>query len=375
VSDETERSTLRWWQYIGPWPIRALPLSIITAFLFSFTVLGAAVLETQGIANFTGWVQVPSILLGTLVLWLVLEAGSRYQRRSGMGIVPYLLVMYVAATAALIVRTVGGGVSEIMFSSVGSFFTSATRLWIPLMVLSTIWGVTTSRLQAQVEQTKAALALTRVQQDWMLEADERARRQVADTLHDRVQASLIAACMNLQHLDPQDPHAVDRVIQRLEELRKVDVRRAARALSPTLSEVGLASSLAELAIQYEPAMITVIRVDPRASGSGSVDERTRLGIYRIIEQALLNSAGHGGASNATVTVTCTTEGIEVSVEDDGSGLGSAEPASGSGSALISTWVRTLGGTWAWGDATPRGLVVRAWLPGHMCDDSPSPSSE
>jgi len=73
VSDETERSTLRWWQYIGPWPIRALPLSIITAFLFSFTVLGAAVLETQGIANFTGWVQVPSILLGTLVLWLVLE--------------------------------------------------------------------------------------------------------------------------------------------------------------------------------------------------------------------------------------------------------------------------------------------------------------
>lgn len=363
----SQRIDLRWWQYIGPWPIRPLMVTVFAMSFFAFTAAASAIIETELVANVSFASNALSIVGGGAAVWLMLEIARRVARRHPLTLTTYLLVFLVTTVVAVIIRTYVGQISDLLFVSPGAFVSTVLRVAIPLVVVNSIVGVATARLAAQVEQTQAALALTRLQQDWMLEADEQARRQVADTLHDQVQAALIAACLQLQAIGPDDRAGIDAVIHRLEELRKVDVRRAARALSPTLSEVGLGSSLAELASQYEPGMVALISVSTAADGSqGGVDERTRLGCYRIVEQALLNSAGHGRARICEVYVDV--EGhdgdraVVLTIDDDGQGFIGGVPEPGSGSALISTWVRTLRGEWLWTERPEGGVRVRVRLP-------------
>ena len=358
----TTRLDIPWWRYLGPWDIRPGPVALFTAIFFLFTALATAVLEAQAVANVSFAEQALSVVVAGLTVWVLLIAARRWQRRHPFGLLVYLAIFLVAAASGVVLRAYLSGIESIILATPLSFLATLVRLWIPLVTVNSIIGVTTERLRRQIDQTETALALAREQQEWLIDSDERARRQVADDLHDRVQAGLIAACLQLQAVDARDPAQVDAVIQRLEEMRRIDVRRAARALSPTLSEVGLSSSLSELAAQYEPGMVTVVAVDPLIDGQGSVDERTRLGLYRIAEQALLNAAGHGRARTCQIRVQCEDSDVVMTIEDDGDGFPSTEPRAGTGAALISTWARTLGGTWSWGPGASRGTRLRASVP-------------
>lgn len=357
---------LRWWQYIGPWPIRPLSVTIFVALFFGFTASATAILEAELVANVSFVTQFISVTVSAAVTWVLLTVLARFQRRHTLNLPAYLLAFLFVAACATVIRTYVGQLTELFFNSPFAMISSIGRVWIPLVVVNSVIGVSTARLRFQVKQTQEALDLAREQQEWLILSDEIARRQVADTLHDQVQASLIAACLQLQATDPSDRRGIDAVIDRLEELRKVDVRRAARALSPTLSEVGLASSLSELASQYEPGMITLISVDPQLDTYRLVNERTRLGIYRIVEQALLNSAVHGHARVCDVRVTCH-DGIRIEVTDSGRGFPDGEASQGAGGLLISTWTRTLDGTWSWGNRPEGGAHLTVAFPRHTCD--------
>lgn len=363
---------LPWWRYVGPWDIRPGPVSLFTVIFFLFTAVATAVLEAQTVANVSFVEQALSVVVAGVTVWVLLIGARRWQRRHSFGLLVYLAIFLVAAASGVVLRAYLSGIEGIVLATPLTFLATLVRIWIPLVAVNSIIGVTTERLRRQVAQTETALALAREQQEWLIDSDERARRQVADNLHDRVQAGLIAACLQLQAVDARDPAQVDAVIQRLEEMRRIDVRRAARALSPILSEVGLSSSLSELAAQYEPGMVTVVAVDPGIDGQGPVDERTRLGLYRIAEQALLNAAGHGHARTCQITVRCEDSDVVMTVEDDGGGFPVTEPRAGTGAALISTWARTLGGTWSWGSGVPRGACLRVSVPTHASATSTEP---
>lgn len=358
----TTRLDLPSWRYIGPWDIRPGPVALFTAIFFLFTAIATAVLETQTVVNVSFAEQALSVVVAGLSVWVILIGARRWQRRRPFGLLVYLAVFLVAAASGVVLRAYLSGIETIIMATPLTFLATLVRIWIPLVVVNSIIGVTTERLRRQIDQTETALALAREQQEWLIDSDERARRQVADDLHDRVQAGLIAACLQLQAVEARDPAQVDAVIQRLEEMRRIDVRRAARALSPTLSEVGLSSSLAELSAQYEPAMVTVVAVDPLIDGQGAVDERTRLGFYRIAEQALLNAAGHGRARTCQITIRREDSDVVMTIEDDGAGFPATEPRAGTGAALISTWARTLGGTWTWGSRESGGTRVLVRVP-------------
>lgn len=373
TTQSTDPSELRWWQYIGPWPIRPVAVTIFVALFFSFTAAASAILETELVANVSFTAQVVSVAAAATATWILLTLAARVQRRHSLDFVSYLGAFLIVASVATVIRTIVGGLTQLIFNSPLAMTSTILRVWVPLVIVNATLGVSTARLQYQVSQTQAALDLARRQQEWLILSDEVARRQVADTLHDQVQASLIAACLHLQSTDPSDRRSIDAVIDRLEELRKVDVRRAARALSPTLSEVGLSSSLSELASQYEPGMVTLVDVDPRLDTHRLVDERTRLGIYRIIEQALLNSAVHGRARVCDVRVMCN-DGISIEVDDSGEGFADEDALHGAGGALISTWTRALEGTWSWGNRPEGGARLTVDLPRHTCDpDGPPPT--
>lgn len=298
---------------------------------------------------------------------IILQFGVLWQRRFGVRAISYVVFVFVAATTMVALRITIGDVSPTVLDDAPTTVFAVLRIAVAVFLILIITGRADAKLASQVKQTQSALDLARAQQDILLRGDEFTRRQISGALHDRVQARLIAACLELQMLDVNKAHetqqTVNATIAKLEEIRSVDVRRVARALSPRLNEVDLESALDELALQYEPGMKSTISVDSRIE-----DKETRppsnvlLGAYRIIEQALLNSAGHGAARLCDVDVTLERDVLQLTVKDDGRGFVNAPDMTGFGSTLMTTWAHSLGGSWAWKEGRNSGVVLSARLP-------------
>jgi signal transduction histidine kinase len=142
-------------------------------------------------------------------------------------------------------------------------------------------------------------------------------------------------------------------------LRDVDGNSAPRAPTPGLARLG------DLVETAAAAGLTVrVREDgQRAPLPADVD----LTAYRIIQEALTNSARHSGGTTATVRLGFGDGGLRVEVDDDGTPPGAGQPAarangSGNGIAGMTERAAALGGTLEAGPRPDGGFGVRAWLP-------------
>lgn len=349
----TEPEHLPWWRYLGPWPLR--PGAMLLFIILASVVSSGPVITAESLPRYAV-AAVASGFIGAAILWLAENfAGSLVRTAFG-----YIVILSVVSTALASIRYLTRtSVEYEQFSGFVNFTASVTRnVLIALLVLA-ILGVNSRRLQRQVDQTQEALHVVRAQAQALLEADETVRQQVAAALHDRVQAGLIGACLQLQsvisRIDTPEADVITRVIDSLEELRGLDVRRAVRSLSPNLREVDLQSALQELTENYSPGMTTTISID-----IATAPYEVRLGAYRIIEQSLMNSAMHGNAAHCDVSIHERPGILDVRVTDDGVGLPD-EIAQGLGSTLISTWCRTLEGSWSREPLPTGGTLVRARL--------------
>lgn len=298
---------------------------------------------------------------------LVLQGGVLWQRRFGVRVTSYVVFVVLAATTMIALRIIIGDVNSAVLNDVPTVLWAILRLAVAMFLILIITGRADAILASQVRQTQRALDLARAQQDILLRGDEFTRRQISGALHDRVQARLIAACLELQMLDvnkaDESQRTVNATIAQLEEIRSVDVRRVARALSPRLNEVDLESALDELALQYEPGMKSTVAVDSVIENKETrPPSNVLLGAYRIIEQALLNSAGHGAASLCEIGVTVEHGVLMLTVKDDGRGFSGAPSSTGFGSTLMTAWAQSLGGSWSWKSGKSTGVVLEASLP-------------
>ena len=179
----------------------------------------------------------------------------------------------------------------------------------------------------------------------LLNLDEEIRRQTSHFLHDRVQSDLMVVGMKLKSIAGKSSDEVNEVIElaisRLENSRGKDLRNLIQTLSPNFETAGLKGSLDVLIHQYESSTSISVETD---SPTEKLDSQYLLGIYRIIEQALLNSFVHGPAKKVLVTVSTNVAGAtEISVADDGPGADLATVQTGIGSAIIDSWVGILEG--------------------------------
>jgi two-component system, NarL family, sensor kinase len=299
---------------------------------------------------------------------IVMYVGVRWQRRFGVRVAAYITFVLVAALVAVGVRALLGDVDTKVLRDFVSATAGVARLAVGMWVILAVAGVSARRLKDQVEETETALGIAREQALVLLKGDEYTRRQIATALHDRVQARLIAVCMEMQTADVKDPEStrtmIDSVVAGLEEVRSIDLRRAARALSPSLLELGLGACLEDLGQQYEPGMRTTVDVDEVFEVKATRPPASvLLGSYRIVEQALLNAAGHGAANTCKVLVHPDDDGgLRITVSDDGRGFASHGATSGFGSTLMTTWTQALGGTWSWRQGVNGGVTLEASIP-------------
>ena len=179
----------------------------------------------------------------------------------------------------------------------------------------------------------------------LINLDEAVRRQTSRFLHDRVQSDLMVVGMKLKSISGRSSDEVNQVIEssisRLEISRGKDLRELIQTLSPNFDSEGLKGSLQVLIKLYESNMPISVQVDHQ---SEKLDSLHLLGIYRIIEQALLNSFVHGPAKNVLVVVaTSDNSSTEISIADDGPGADLIRIQAGVGSAIIDSWVGIIGG--------------------------------
>lgn len=326
----------------GPWPIRPGLIAVSLAFVNQYSIVRVA--EATGESVTQAWTERFPQTIGQSVLIFVIASlvrvaqrriGERAQGRAGYLISVIGISLVYSAIIALVINRTGG---------IGGLF--AVRNVIAIMIVSAVFGIASYRVAQEGQRAAEALDVVREQREQLLVADEFARQEVADYLHDQVQGDLVVLSLQLgslsKELPPEFGTRLNSILEELESLRMLDIRTASRRLSPDIATVGLASALRSMATGYSSTLLIEVEC-PRALNRR--DEQAQLAVYRIVEQALLNAALHGKATHAGIQVTESHhDSIEITVTNDGRPL-PLSPEPGAGTAIIEAWVSRYDGSW------------------------------
>lgn len=384
--------------FIGPWPI--FPWIVFGALLALIVLqnLQVALLGTVGQCRLS-CVSLPATLIPLLdrdqggvfvndvdlvmvlgnatatamVSALVLVVGRRLVSLNALGIPSrraYLCILLVAAVLGGVTRVLvlSPALAATPSLSIATALPTSLRTFLSITIVQSLCGMLIARYQRQVTTATEAMELVRAQQRMVVEADERAKRQVAELLHDRVQADLLVVAMEVRTaIEEQADHArrerLERVVADLERIRTREVRSASRRLSPAFGTVGLDTALEELAESWAPVLRVRIAFDEASRSllmSPVSPRRLVTAIYRVTEQALLNAVSHGEAARVEVVVTMSSpRELELSITDDGKGVVTGDITRGSGAAIMDAWCATVNGTWNLQPGSRIGAVVQA----------------
>lgn len=212
----------------------------------------------------------------------------------------------------------------------------------------------------RLNEANTLVAQLKADREDLINLDEEIRSQSARFLHDRFQSDLVLAAMKLKSISTSSSEEVNevitKVITRLENSRGKDLKNLIQILSPNFDSGGLEGSLESLIQQHESDTQISLKVD---EASEKLSAQQLLGVYRIIEQALLNTIVHGPVKQVEIEISVSSTGkVEVSISDDGPGAEIGKLKPGVGSAIIDSWVGILDGQKIIDTAPGRGYRVQ-----------------
>ena len=202
------------------------------------------------------------------------------------------------------------------------------------------------RLRSELDEVRADRIV-------LLAADERARSEIARSLHDDVQTELLRASMRLHplldRLDGDDRTALETALQEIELARERGVRSVGRRLAPPLATQGLVAAVRELCestrgvldidVESSPAFIERFR-------RTSDEDPIAIAIYRAAEQGLQNALKHAEARRGRLVLDVDADG-RATLELTADGLPIAPDwQPGLGSMVLDAWVDAVGGGWS-----------------------------
>jgi two-component system NarL family sensor kinase len=194
-----------------------------------------------------------------------------------------------------------------------------------------------------------------------LNAEDRARRRLAETLHDEALQNLLAA---RQLLDAGDADSAELAREGIDE-GVAQIRRAVFDLHPYLLEQsGLGSALQAVAERAARRAGFTTSVEVDAAAEGAQDQL----LFSIGRELITNAAKHSGASTLRVGVRRAGDRVELEVADDGRGIdaeavGAARADGHIGLASCTERAEAVGGRLSLRTGPGgRGTVVRVDLP-------------
>ena len=150
-------------------------------------------------------------------------------------------------------------------------------------------------------------------------------------------------------------------------LRENDVRQISHRLHPGMIKLGLGAGLMSLRDQYERSIPVELDIAQEVSdleppGSSSIPFNVRLGLYRVVEEALGNVIKHSGAGQAAVKlwISDSASNLCLSVEDNGGGFVLSEQNRRSlGLATIRDHMGAIGGSFEMVSSPGEGTRITA----------------
>ncbi len=229
-----------------------------------------------------------------------------------------------------------------------------------------------SQLSARMDQTveSRTAELTRLARH-LLAAREQEKARTARELHDELGSSLTAVSMDLAWVRQRltDPLLLSRLGRAAEVLTAtVEMkRRIIQDLRPSmLDNLGLASAIESHAADFAERVGIAIETQ-LPDEIPPLKEGCPIALFRIFEEALTNAARHAQAKRISVTLSCESDQLSLTVCDDGIGIESSRASQPNPNAhgLLSMRerVQQIGGALDVGTGQDqRGTVVRVTLP-------------
>jgi signal transduction histidine kinase len=252
-------------------------------------------------------------------------------------------------------------------------------LWQVLLLGSLVTLIAVNRLRVLERRSEGlrvtaetAADRTRALSQQLLATQEEERKNLSRELHDQVGQMLTGLRMELGRIERLRVPDNDRLAVAVRDSRALvdDIVRMVRDLA-----LGLRPSMLD-DFGLQPALEWHVRdfsrrysITATASVEARIDalpDQHRTCIYRSVQEALTNCARHSGASRVDVRVTLTpdgaTQGLLVSVKDNGVGMVAERRAQGLGLRGIEERVNELSGTLTIDTGFGTGTTLRLWLP-------------
>jgi two-component system sensor histidine kinase UhpB len=165
---------------------------------------------------------------------------------------------------------------------------------------------------------------TRMRASQIINAQEQERKRIARELHDETSQVLTSLLISLAILE--ESVKTQEARDRIADTRKLahQTLRAIRNLSidlrpSALDDLGLLPAIRWYIKEYQQKC--AIEVDFNASGfKERLLPELETALYRIVQEALTNTARHAHAQHITVTMNEDAEAVYVTIQDDGSGF-------------------------------------------------------
>jgi PAS domain S-box-containing protein len=156
-------------------------------------------------------------------------------------------------------------------------------------------------------------------------AQEEEQRRLARELHDETGQSLTSLLVGLRTLEgaPNLAAAREQVVELRETTARIldEVHRLARGLRPAvLDELGLVPAVEQLALDYTQAHGVGVDVSALGFDSERLPPAVETAVYRVVQEALTNTAKHSGARTANVVLQRRRDVVQAIVSDDGCGF-------------------------------------------------------
>ena len=157
-----------------------------------------------------------------------------------------------------------------------------------------------------------------------IQAEERERERIGNDLHDEIGSSLSAAKMLMSQLADSAVHGereqeVVALIEGILGNSLKDIRNISQNLHPAvLAHFGLTQALHNLGFLYTDAFANGVEV--RVEQDVALAQSHELALYRIVQELVNNALKHARASRVTIQLVELSNGLVLTVTDDGSGF-------------------------------------------------------
>jgi PAS domain S-box-containing protein len=203
----------------------------------------------------------------------------------------------------------------------------------------------------------------------LIEAQEQERTRIARELHDDIGQRLALLAVELEQLHQKLPSLLE-VRSRMGELWKhtseiaTDIQTLSHELhSSKLEYLGIEAAMRGFCREFEEQQ--QVEIDFKTDDlPRPLAPNISLCLFRILQEALHNSAKHSGVRHVEVRLWGTSDEIHLAVSDSGAGFDSEAAKEGRGLGLISMEERLklLNGTFSVESQPNRGTTIRARVP-------------